>query len=313
MSVRIFKNQAHQEQFDREGFICLPFLLDDEIKELDAFFDELHPNLRENGFFSGSYSSNFAYKQRASEKIVEVFSRAYEKTFFNFTPFGGAFLYKTPGGQSELAAHQDWTIVNEDEAIALNCWVPLCDVSIENGPIMILPGSQYTKHPVLRAPTLPFFFSGNDDLVVDELIPMEVKAGTAVVLNQSVIHYSPPNTTNTVRKAITAGVKSQGDVMRFHYKIPNEDRLEIFEEEDDFLLRFDNFIEDIAQRPKLGKPIGFMDYELPMYTRNELYELIKHMKEEAGYSMNTKAPYEEIQEGPNKHSLLDKFTSWWKK
>ena len=51
MSVRIFKDQAHQEQFDREGFICLPFLLDEEVKELDAFFDELHPNLRENGFF----------------------------------------------------------------------------------------------------------------------------------------------------------------------------------------------------------------------------------------------------------------------
>lgn len=314
MSVRIFKDQAHQEQFDREGFICLPFLLDEEVKELDAFFDELHPNLRENGFFSGSYSSDFAYKQRASEKIVEVFSRAYEKTFINFTPFGGAFLYKTPGDQSELAAHQDWTIVNEDEAIALNCWVPLCDVSFENGPIMVLPGSQYTKHPVLRAPTLPFFFSGNDDLVVDELIPMEVKAGTAVILNQSVIHYSPKNTTDTIRKAITAGVKSQGDIMRFHYKIPNEDKLEIFEEDDDFLLRFDNFIEDIAQRPKLGKSIGFIDYNLPQYSREELYAKLKELKSAAGYPMKTPPP--EVEKLTDKHAVpstfFDKIRSWWK-
>ena len=132
MSVRIFKNKEDQDQFDKQGFLCMAFLSTDEIQELNVFFDEMHPDLNENGFFSGSYSSDFDYKKKASDKIVEVFSRAYSETFTNYTPFGGAFLYKTPGEQSELAAHQDWTIVDEDKAIALNCWVPLCDVDISN-------------------------------------------------------------------------------------------------------------------------------------------------------------------------------------
>lgn len=286
MGKLIFKSQEHQDIFDRQGFITLPFLLPEEIEILDKYFDETHPNLIENGFVSGSYSSDFDYKKRASDKIVEIFTRAYEKYFKNYTPFGGAFLYKTPGNQSSLAAHQDWTIVNEDTDVALNCWVPLCDITAENGPIMIMPGSQYNKHKALRAPTLPFFFSGNDDVVMEQLEPMIVPAGSAVILNQSVIHYSPANTTNKIRKAITAGVKSSGAQMYFHYKIPNENLLEVFEENDDFLIRFDNFMQDIGNRPKLGKSIGTIPYQLPSYSREELIKLIHQLKTNAGFTVN---------------------------
>jgi len=288
MAVEIFKNKEHQSLFDKQGFIVLPFLNVDEIKELETTFDDLHPNLADNGFFSGSYSSDFNYKKKASNKIVKVFSRAYESTFKDYKPFGGAFLYKTPGEQSELAAHQDWTIVDEEKEIALNCWVPLCDVDLNNGPIMILPGSQFSKHPVLRAPTLPFFFSGNDDVVMQELEPMIVKAGTAVILNQSVIHYSPPNTSSSVRKAITAGIKSKDAQMYFHYKVPGEDKLEIFKENDDFLIRFENFMEDIGKRPQLGESIGFKSYKLPEYSRDELIKLVSEMKVNAGFKLKRK-------------------------
>lgn len=286
MAKRIFKNLEHQELFDKQGFIVMPFLEAAEVEYLDNFFDELHPDVNQkSGFFSGSYSSDFKYKKKASEEIVKVFSRAYEKNFIDYTPFGGAFLYKVPGESSELQAHQDWTIVDEKEEVALNCWVPLCDVTIENGPIMILPGSQFDKLEVVRAPTLPFFFSGSDEMVVKELEPMEVKAGTAVILNQSVIHYSPPNRSNSVRKAITAGVKSKGAQMYFHYKIPNKNELEIFEMDDDFLISFKDFANDIGKRPYLGKSIGNKPYELPHYQGEELYDKLKEMKTNAGFGM----------------------------
>jgi hypothetical protein len=292
MTKRIFKNEQHQKIFDKQGFIVLPFINENQITILNKLFDELHPHLPTGGFFSGSYSSDMDYKRKASEKIVEVFSEVYEKLFVNYTPFGAAFLYKVPGENSALAAHQDWTIVDEYKHVALNCWVPLCDVSIENGPIMILPGSHFDNFPVIRAPTLPFFFSGSDHIVEKELIPMEVKAGTAVILNQSVIHYSPPNRGKTVRKAITAGIKSQGAQMYFHYKVPGKDELEVFEMDDDFLISFKDFANDILQRPYLGKSIGFIPYQLPQLQGKELYCKLKEMKEKAGYTMNS--IYEEI-------------------
>lgn len=287
MAKRIFKSDEHQRLFEQQGFIVLPFITEQEVLALDTLFDELHPSLNESGFFSGSYSSNIEYKKKASEAIVKVFSRAYQELFINYTPFGAAFLYKVPGANSELAAHQDWTIVDEQKNVALNCWVPLCDVTIENGPIMILPGSHYDNLNVVRAPTLPFFFSGEDEMVVKELEPMEVKAGTAVILNQSVIHYSPQNKSNKIRKAITAGIKNEDAQMYFHYKMPDKDELEVFKMDDDFLISFKDFMNDIGKRPYLGKSIGFIPYKLPQLTGEALYEKLKEMKTKAGFEMKT--------------------------
>lgn len=286
MSKRIFRSAAHQELFDRQGFIVLPFVNTAEVAQLNSLFDTLHPDIGQSGFFSGSYSADFEYKKKASDEIVKVFSRAYEDLFTDYTPFGGAFLYKVPGANSALAAHQDWTIVDEQEHVALNCWVPLQDITADNGPIMILPGSQYDNFNVVRAPTLPFFFSGNEDVIHPELIPMIVPAGTAVILNQSVIHYSPDNKSAEVRRAITAGVKSAGARMKFHYRIPGRDALEVFDMEDDFLISFRDFARDIGQRPYLGTYQGEIPYTMPQPDRERLREMISDMKTRAGYSMS---------------------------
>lgn len=282
MSKRIFKSEEHQLLFDKQGFIVLPFITAEEVAHLNQVFDKLHPDLNTGGFFSGSYSGDISYKKKASSEIVRTFSRAYEEAFTDYTPFGGAFLYKVPGANSELAAHQDWTIVDETKNVALNCWVPLTDITKDNGPIMTLPGSQYDNFPVIRCPTLPFFFSGNDDLVLQNLVPMIVPAGTAVILNQSVIHYSPQNKSSTVRKAITAGIKSKGAQMYFHYKVPDKSELEVFEMDDDFLISFKDFGNDIGKRPYLGKSIGFRNYELPQLNKDELQLKIEAMKKKAG-------------------------------
>ncbi len=287
MSKRIFKSEEHQRIFDKQGFIVLPFITPQEVTQLDKLFDELHPQLNEGGFFSGSYSSDIIYKKKASDAIVKVFSRAYEELFVNYTPFGGAFLYKVPGTNSELCAHQDWTIVDETQHVALNCWVPLCDVTKENGALSILPGSHFDNFSVIRAPTLPFFFSGNDDLVLNELVPMEIKAGTVVILNQSVIHYSPPNNSTEIRKAITAGIKSKGAQMYFHYKMPHKEELEIFAMDDDFLISFKDFGNDIGKRPYLGKSVGFKSYKIPTLSTTELPIKISEMKAKAGFRSAT--------------------------
>jgi len=300
MSIRIFKSDEHQATFDQQGFIALPFLSSDDIAYLNQLFDELHPNIQQGGFFSGSYSNDIDYKKKASSKILEVFEKAYQKYFTHYTPFGAAFLFKVPSADSALPLHQDWTIVNEEEAVALNCWVPLVDINDKNGALHIIPGTHYDKIKTLRSPTIPFFFSGNDQLVESAAIPMYVKAGEAVVLNQSVVHGSVPNTSDSIRKAITAGVKSKGAQMYFHYKVPEDDQLEIFAMDDDFLISFENFAEDIHRRPYLGKSIGFKPYESPMLERQDLIQTIEKVTKNAGH------PYSFSKE---KQSLISKLLS----
>ncbi|HLP19107.1 MAG TPA: phytanoyl-CoA dioxygenase family protein [Chitinophagales bacterium] len=285
MSKRIFKDEAMQARFDKQGFLIVPLLDAEDVKYLSDFFDALHPDLPTEGFVSGSYSPDLDYKKKASDEIVKVFSKHYERLFVDYQPFGAAFLFKMPSQNSDLAIHQDWTIVDEENYVALNCWVPLTDVNEKNGALQIVPGSHYNALKTLRAPTLPFFFSGNDDLVEQESIPMCVKAGEAVILNQSVIHYSAANTSDKIRKAITAGVKSKGSPMQFNYY--NEDKpgkVEVFEMPEEFLISFKDFANDIFRRPYMGESKGYREYKMPQFTREELRKEIKRMKANAGFA-----------------------------
>ena len=285
MSIRIFKDEQMQALFDKQGFVTVPFIDASEVKQLNDLFDQLHPSLPQQGFVSGSYSADIEYKKKASNAIVEVLSKHYERLFTNYQAFGAAFLFKMPSNNSELGIHQDWTIVDENKFVALNCWIPLTDINETNGALHVVPGSHYPSYNTVRAPTVPFFFSGNEATVIAEAVPMYVKAGEAVILNQSVIHYSPPNRSDKIRKAITAGVKSEGAPMHFHYKAPAEtdNRLEVFEMPEDFLISFDDFYKDIFERPKLGHSIGCVDYSSPVLIREEVARLILQMKAGAGF------------------------------
>lgn len=272
----IFKDSALQAAFDKNGFVKIPFLSEDQIEELDALFDELHPELPAEGFISGSYSSDMEYKQKASDHFKRIFHDSYERYFQNYTAFGGSFLFKMPSENSDLVLHQDWTIVDEEKAVALNCWVPLCDTDVNNGTLMVVPGSHYPNFPVHRAPTLDFWFNGNDDLIREKLVAMNAKAGEAVILNQSLIHYSPPNRSGKIRKAITSGIKTKNAPMQFFYfdRAKQKPHLDIYAMDENFLIMFDDFGSDIFLPPKNGKKLKTIEYQLPKPDRNEVKKLL---------------------------------------
>lgn len=281
----IFIHREHQREFDAKGFIQVPFLLPEEVKYLDKLFDELHPDLPTSGFISGSYSGDYTYKKRASEEILKIFLPHFNRLFKDFTAMGGAFLFKMPSEDSALVLHQDWTIVDETKAIAINCWVPLCDTDIHNGTLMVLPGAHNGHFPVHRAPTLHFFFTGHEELVMKHLVPTNARAGEAVILNQSLVHYSPPNRSGKIRKAITAGVKTKDAPMQFFYKNPQAppDTLELYEMDEDFLIKFENFAQDIYTTPKHGRLIGTISYRLPQPSATDLQKLIDHFLTKSGH------------------------------
>ncbi len=315
MPPAIFKNPEHQELFDKQGFIVLPFLDSEDVDFLDKTFDEMHPELpTSGGFISGSYSQDFAYKKKASDTIHDTFMPHFKRLFKDFQAIGGAFLFKLPSPNSELIAHQDWTIVDEDKYYALNVWVPLTDTHAENGPLMVLPGSHYQKFKVLRAPTLPFFFTGNETVVKENLIPLYVKAGHTVILNQSLVHYSPANVSTKIRKAITAGVLSKDAKLRLYFKDNNSDKeeLEMFSQDRDFLISFDDFFSDIFQRPKMGKSEGTIPYKVPSFSKEEIEPMLQGMRTEAGFAVapkpKTKPPTVPTSEAPiAQASFFDKL------
>ena len=97
-----------------------------------------------------------------------------------------------------------------------------------------------------------------------------------IVLNQAVIHFSKANTSKDLRIAITTGIKTKEAPMLFHYwhkEAPNE--IEQFRQDDDFLIRFENFHQSIFRRPELGESMGKLPFTLKRPTKNDIDKLVR--------------------------------------
>lgn len=268
----IFVNRDLQAQFETDGFVQIELLHADDIAALRTLYAHYFP-ASPQAFHSSSYLADFAHKQEMSAAIQAILQPRLDAVFQRFTCFGSAFLTKNTGANGRMPMHQDWTIVDESQFVAVNIWTPLQDADAHNGSLQVLRGS-HRFLPVLRCPTIPFFYGDYQQEIQESLTQLTVRAGQAVVLNQALIHASPPNLSDEVRLAITTGIKTAQAPMRFHY-VTAPDALEVFAMDDDFLLRFDDFHKDIYQRPTIGKSLGTIPYAQQNPGRAAIVEMIR--------------------------------------
>lgn len=297
----IFKDAVLQQQFDTDGFVKLTLLEEADVADLLALYNNYFPN-PSNNFFSSSYENNFKLKKEISDAIGKIVLPRLETVFCDYTWFGSAFLSKGNGPRSEMPMHQDWTIVDETKFVALNIWTPLQQTTEQNGTLEVLKGS-HRWHKALRAPTLPFYYEGYQQVLKEKLLAIPAKATEAVVLNQAVVHYSKANTTNAMRVAITSGIKSKGAPMIFHYWNKNTPgKIEQFSQEDDFLIRFTDFHQSIFKRPTIGNSNGLKDFNLIKPVASEVEALV-------GFVNGNMYSQQKIKE----HGFAQRFIKWLKR
>lgn len=268
MKESIFKDEELQAQFDTDGFVKLQLLDDSEIEQLASMREQYFPE-KGSVFFSSSYLDDFNLKIEISDRIKAIIESKVAAHFINYRLIGAAYLIKGTGQNSEMPMHQDWTIVDERQYYAVNVWIPLTDTNEENGTLELMKGS-HKWNEALRAPTLPMSFNGFQWRIRPKLTVVEAKVGEVIILNQATIHYSKPNMTDEIRPAITASLISEKAQLKFHYWDKELNKIEEFAQSDDFLLRFENFMEAIHKRPLMGKSVRHFDYPIPQMTELEL-------------------------------------------
>jgi ectoine hydroxylase-related dioxygenase (phytanoyl-CoA dioxygenase family) len=268
----IFLNRDLQAQFETEGFVQIDLLRAEDIAALRDLYAQYFPDSPQ-AFHSSSYLHDFELKKEMSRYMQAIIFPRLETVFHNFSSFGSAFLSKNIGTSSTMPMHQDWTIVDETKYVAVNIWTPLQDADAHNGGLQVLRGS-HRFWPVLRCPTIPFFYEEYKAEMQASLTQLDVRAGQAIVLNQALIHASPPNMSDRVRLAITTGIKTAGAPMRFHF-VPEPGWLETFAMDEDFLLRFDDFYKDIYLRPQFGESLGRTAFIQAKPPREMILEKIK--------------------------------------
>lgn len=260
--LKVFKDNKHQEEFEKNGFIVLPFYNEEEIKELEALYYHLHPK-DEKGFFPSTFSHDKNYRTVADVEIRRICNRSIENYCENIKVVCGCFIVKSPGPESGMCVHQDMSLVDESRFTGINIWVPLVDLTVENGALFVLPGS-HRLFPTYRGSSIPEFFEEVNNDLIDYLQPVTIKAGQAVFFDQSIIHYSPPNFSDKIRIVTnTYFTHKDTEYRTYYFNKQTPGKVEIFAQDESFMTDFQQFGENIQDRPKVGKSLGLIDYDFP--------------------------------------------------
>ncbi len=259
--LKVFRDDALQAQFEKDGYVVVPFYNQEEIKALTTLYRELHPK-DEKGFYPSTFSKDKKYRTTADKEIVSVGSRSMEHLLVDYKVVCGSFIVKSPGPESVMELHQDMTLVDESKFAGINIWCPLVDLTDTNGALEILAGSQRLV-PSYRGSSIPTIYAELQNEIKSIMKPLFLKAGEAVIFDQSILHYSPPNISDDIRIVTNTFFAHKDATFQtaWYDKENHKEQIELFEQDDNFLTHFDQFGHDIYARPKLGKSKGLFDYK----------------------------------------------------
>eukprot|EP00053_Salpingoeca_punica_P009647 m.86742 g.86742 ORF g.86742 m.86742 type:complete len:328 (-) comp15107_c0_seq1:191-1174(-) len=128
------------------------------------------------------------------------------------------YIFKQPGIGGEVRPHQDSTFLHTAPMTTLGFWVPLQDCSKANGCLWAIPGSHKqglrnnlrfvrTKDKALQAAGKfgigTTFTAEQYDCDEADFVPLEIPAGSLVLIHGEVIHKSDRNASSQSRHAYT--------------------------------------------------------------------------------------------------------------
>ncbi len=266
----IFSDPTLQAEFHENGYVIVPLISQEQISELFGVYKHCYPD-GVQGFFSTTFANNVEHREMVNRSIREICIEQIENLFENYKILFSSFIVKAPGENSRLIMHQDMTLVDEDFYSGINIWCPMVDLTETNGAIEVLPKS-HRFYKTYRGSSIPDIYDNVKKEVVGLMQPCYLKAGEAIIFDQSIIHNSPPNLSDTERPTINTFVAHEDARIKICYweKETYGDNVEIFEQEDDFLEKFENFGHNIFSRPTIGTSLGLFPYDFPKLTVEQI-------------------------------------------
>lgn len=214
----LFADEELERAFQRDGFVVFPLLAESAVLRLLALWEE-HAPTRLDGIYSNVQNGGGDANVEISEEIISVFRQAGDRSFGEARLPSATFLVKGTGPASDSKLHQDYNNVDEGVAHSATIWVPLVDVSDENGALRVLRGS-HEWFQTARAVTLPSAYFPIDAEIRSLTELVEIPAGHALAYAHALFHGSAPNRTTTVRPAAVAGL-IPAEVRHLHYWRPD--------------------------------------------------------------------------------------------
>ncbi len=269
----VFNNEEQEKRFQQDGYIIVPFLSEEEVKSLKEKYFE---TIEQSGGLIRSEDAgiediitydftfidkNIGYKKLVYDLITEKFRPHVEKYLADYRPIIANFIRKKTNN-GEVPLHQNWAFVDEQKCTSVSIWCPLVDSNEQNGTLQVVPGS-HKRFGAVRGPMIPWELENIKHDIIDKfLVPMNVKAGEAVILDDSLVHYSAINKTDELRLAIQL-ILIPSEMKSIHYHMDAEKsnkKVDVLEVDVDFYMEFNPWKK--AENTKLLKSFSYQPFHM---------------------------------------------------
>lgn len=303
---KVFKADNLEAEFQKNGYVIVPFLSEAEVDYLkEKYFETLNEsggNINEDdvaikdkiSYDFTFINKNIAYKKLVFNIIREKFKPHYDIYLDNYEPIIANFIRKRTN-DGEVPLHQNWAFVDERKCTSVSIWCPLIDSNEANGTLEITPGS-HKRFGEIRGPMIPWELENiKHDIIDKHMVPMNVKAVQAVILDDSVVHYSNINTTEGLRLTIQL-ILIPAEVNSIHYHMNPEKsktKVEVLEVDHEFYMNFNPWKK--PENVKVLKSFSYQPFDMSLSEfQNGLFNMRIDDKD---------AP-------PRKYSVWDKLKSF---
>jgi hypothetical protein len=201
------------------GYTIFNLLNKKQIEKLLLYYENIN-NKEHHRFFASTHLENKDLVREISKEICGVVTDAIQATLTNAQILGGAFVVKPIGMKGILPLHQDWNLVDEQIARSYNLWIPLVNVSSQNGAMKILPRS-HKKEQTYRGFEIPSIFKNIEQYVDKEMITLNMKAGQGLLYDHALWHSSPENYSPLDRICIVIGISPVNVEFLQHKRVAN--------------------------------------------------------------------------------------------
>lgn len=239
---RVLNDDALENNFHKDGFVTIEFLNDGEIAELKQLIKSLNEghiedSTEKNSTYKLSFFNNdLAFKKTVFKSLTEYFQPKADRFLKGYKPLIINIFDKEPG-KGEVPVHQNWTFVDERNFTSVSVWIPLVDVSRDNGTLEVVKGS-HKNLCMYRSPSIPWVFDHlNDTLKKKYLVPFRLKAGQAAIIDDGILHWSSENKTGKVRTAVQL-IMVPDDATPIHYVQKNDGEVDVYQVDALFFMQY---------------------------------------------------------------------------
>lgn len=237
MNKDLFIQEEHNSIYNKQGFIHIPnFLSSEELELLRGLYHKKEKSFFDKGFHRTLDLKNFKKKKEIYDGIASIVTPKGQQNLKDYRMLLTSFMTKEKKADA-FDIHQNWTFVEEDNYTSLVIWIPLQDVDSSNGGMSFIPGSdQWDKG--IRGNNIIWQYESQKDKLLQDLIPLPMNAGDAVIFDDATIHYTSPNTNKKPRIAIAQVMIPEAAQPIFYNLNLQTKQLEKYAISDNFYLTF---------------------------------------------------------------------------